>query len=74
VSATQHVEWHERIRALLDAEITNPDFVLWILVAMEPDASVDDDALLRNVRAWLEGLIGSAAITGALYERHDGPS
>jgi hypothetical protein len=56
VSATQHVEWHERIRAILDAEITNPDFVLWILVAMEPDASVDDDALLRNVGAWLEGL------------------
>jgi hypothetical protein len=56
VSATHHVEWHERIRAVLDAEIPDSDFVLWILVAVEPDASVDEGALLRDVRAWLEGL------------------
>jgi hypothetical protein len=54
--ATHHVEWHERIRAVLDAEIPDSDFVLWILVAVEPDASVDEGALLRDVRAWLEGL------------------
>lgn len=41
---------------MLDAEIPDSDFVLWILVAVEPDASVDEGSLLRDVRAWLEGL------------------
>jgi hypothetical protein len=56
VSIAHQVEWHERIRAVLDAEIPNSDFVLWISVAVEPDASVDEGALLRDVRAWLEEL------------------
>jgi hypothetical protein len=44
------------MRAVLDAEIPNSDFVLWILVAVEPNVSVDEDALLRDVRAWLDEL------------------
>jgi hypothetical protein len=54
--STQPAEWHERVRALLDAEILDTDFVLWILVAVEPSAGLDEDSLLRDVRSWLEGL------------------
>lgn len=53
VSATQQVEWHERVRAALDAGIRNTDFCLWISIEAETEASLDETALLTNVSAWL---------------------
>ena len=56
MSARHNVEWHERVRAVLDAEITNRDFVLWILVAAEPNTELDEEALREDVSGWLEAL------------------
>jgi hypothetical protein len=69
VSATYPAEWHERVRALLDAGIPDTDFVLWILVAVEPDAGLDEAALLRDVRTWLEGLD-----VGDVFDARDEPT
>jgi hypothetical protein len=50
------VQWHERVRAALDFKIENPNFLLGIVVEPDPSASLDEDALRRDVEAWLDGL------------------
>jgi hypothetical protein len=50
------VRLHEQVRAALDFKIDNPNFLLAIVVEAAPSAFLDDDALRRDVEAWLGGL------------------
>jgi len=53
VTDAHQVDWHERVRATLDSQIENPNFLVWIIVQAEPDASLAEDELRRDVEGWL---------------------
>jgi hypothetical protein len=50
------VRLHEQVRAALDFQIDNPNFLLAIVVEADSSAPIDEDALRRDVEAWLGGL------------------
>src|ERR687892_1475695 len=55
-TAPAELEWHARVRAALDFKIENPNFLLAIVVEVDSSAFFDEDALRRDVAAWLGGL------------------
>jgi hypothetical protein len=66
--APPQVRLHEQVRAALDFKVDNPGFLLAIVVEADSCAFLDDDALRRDVEAWLGELDHERVL-----EAHDEP-